>query len=90
MAGERRTRAEKARAQVHRHEAMTYSFRSTEGVTFGKPSVQPSQKNPKTHAIQLTDLFAYDVRLIYHDLRKTVIITGIILAAVIGLKVGLQ
>lgn len=90
MAGERRTRAEKTRAQTHRHEAMTYSFRSTEGTTPGKLSIPPVKKIPKTHAIQLTDLFAYDVRLIYQDLRKTIIITGIILAAVIGLKVGLQ
>lgn len=38
----------------------------------------------------ITDLFSYDVRLIYQDLIKTVVITSLIMLAVVGVKVGLH
>lgn len=97
MAGERRTRAEKAGAQLHRQEHLTYSFRAGQGIqqnlgatTGVKAGSTPAKvTSPKAKPI-ITDLFAYDVRLIYQDLLKTVIITGIILAAVVGIKFGLH
>ena len=70
MAGERRTRAEKARAQIHRQEHLTYSFRAdasaksvslAENKTRAKiTSVPPAQKSSRS----ITDLFEYDVYLI--------------------------
>jgi hypothetical protein len=39
MAGERRTRSEKQRAQLHRQEHLTYSFNAKEGVQMSAGSV---------------------------------------------------
>ncbi|MBW7944642.1 hypothetical protein H3C70_04585 [Patescibacteria group bacterium] len=96
MAGERRTRAEKARAQLHRQEHLTYSFQSdavVKSVSLNKNKtatrVSPVTQLPKSSR-SITDLFEYDVHLIYQDLLRTVIITAVILAAVVGIKVGLH
>ncbi len=89
MAGERRTRADKARAQIQRQEHLTYSFTSEVKLT-GNSKVRVQQSVPQKKEKQsINSLFAYDVRLIYQDLWKTVIITGVILAVVLGLRYGL-
>jgi hypothetical protein len=90
MAGERRTRSEKQRAQLHRQEHLTYSFNAKEGVQMSAGSVAATKPVVKKSGPSLTDLFQYDTTLIYQDLAKTVVITLLILCAVIGVKVGLQ
>lgn len=96
MAGERRTRAEKSRAQSHRQDHLSYSFHTEHGVQMGSSVSQPAtpqttQKSPaKKPKLAITDLFSYDVALIYQDLIKTVVITSLIMLAVIGVKVGLK
>jgi len=95
MAGERRTRAEKSRAQIHRQEGLSYSFHAQQGIQIGASSVdEVSGKSPKAATKRpkpvIRELFAYDVHLIYKDLIKTVVIAGVILLALVGVRVGLQ
>lgn len=87
MAGVRRTRAEKERAQIHRQDAVTYSFSSKSSAKLAQ--VKAAKGEAKAATFSITDLFDYDVRLIYQDLFKTILITGVILAAVVGLRFGL-
>lgn len=91
MAGERRTRSEKQRAQLHRQEHLTYSFNAQKGVQLsGAAPTTVVKPVAKKAGPSITDLFQYDTKFIYQDLVKTVVITLLILCAVIGVKVGLQ
>jgi len=97
MTGERRTRAEKSRTQLHRQDQLTYSFHSDRGVEINTEFVQQDlsrkaaqKEQSKKPKLAITDLFSYDVHLIYRDLIKTAVITSLIMLAVIGLKFGLR
>lgn len=94
MAGERRTRAEKSRAQIHRQEGLSYSFHAQQGVQIGTSSgdelISKSAKAAKRPKPVITEMFAYDVHLIYKDLIKTVLIASFLVLVVIGVRVGLQ
>ncbi len=98
MAGQQRTKADKARAQYHRQQQLSYSYQSNNRrdnsqlikiapANSSKP-LKPFPTN--THTYSITDLFAYDVRFIYRDLVKTGIITGVILAVLIGIRIGIK
>ena len=102
MSGQqRRTRAEKERAQLHRQETLSYTFQAGQVQTAGQlvtkttPAtaaagpVRSLKGAPASKNVSLADLFAYDVRLIYRDLGKTVMITALILATILGIRFGL-
>jgi hypothetical protein len=86
MAKERRTKADKQRAQVQRSSQLNYSYRAAQKDTTKVFST--TAQTIKHPLASVSQLFAYDVQLIYRDLIKTVLITTLILGLVMGLKFG--
>jgi hypothetical protein len=85
MAAKHRTRAQKEKIQAQRSSVPSYAFKSS-SVEAGS-SVAPrvtSKKAERSYAI--ADMFPYDVQLIYQDLRKTVMITGILFTLLVVLR----
>src|SRR5471030_512924 len=93
----RRTKEQKQITQQKRVAALQYSYRAP--VTSAHPQSKP-QSSPTTittttstrsaeptpkSAVTSRDLFQYDVRLIFQDLLKTVVITTFIFVLLIGI-----
>lgn len=81
MAAERRTRAQKEKTTAQRVEQHTYSFSSDT-----TPTARKAEKVTASVTRNISDLFSYDASLIYRDLFKTVVITGIVLATLLGVR----
>lgn len=87
MATQRRTKAQKEKATVRRMDHLSYSF-SADKIGHTQMQASPHQvaaghQSPR-HTIH--SLFAYDATLIYQDLRKTIVITLIIFAVLLGIR----
>ena len=84
MAAERRTRAQKKKTTAHRVDQHTYSFSS-----HATPTPHNTEKVTTSAPSNVSDLFSYNTSLIYRDLSKTVMITGIVLATLLGIQIFL-
>jgi hypothetical protein len=77
----RRTRAQKEKTTAQRAEQHTYSFSSQ-----ASPSSRKAEKATTSATRNVSELFSYDSALIYRDLSKTVVITSIVLATLLGVR----
>lgn len=87
MAGERRTKAQKEKATVRRMDHSSYSF-TADDIGHTQRHVPASRQVLAAHTPRHTihSLFAYDATLIYQDLRKTIVITVVIFAVLLGIR----
>jgi len=84
MSGQtRRTKAQKVKTVEKRQDQFSYTYTSSIEDSTHTPLTQT--KNIQHSANSVTALFKYDVNLVYKDLVKTLIITGVILICLIGL-----
>jgi L-cystine uptake protein TcyP (sodium:dicarboxylate symporter family) len=87
MAGERRTKAQKEKATVRRMEHSSYSFTAEDTTRSQVHTAAPHQVfNTQGPRHTIHSLFAYDATLIYRDLRKTIVITVVIFAVLLGIR----
>lgn len=77
----RRTKQQKMKAQERRTQQLQYSFQAPE--TLGA-ATQDQIFSPPIPT-KKEDLFGYDIRLIFRDLRKTLVVTVVILVCLIGI-----
>jgi len=83
MSGQtRRTKAQKLKTVEKRQDQFSYTYTSPSHDAIGTPITKA--KNIQHPANSVTALFKYDVNLVYKDLVKTLIITGLILTCLIG------
>lgn len=83
----RRTKAQKVKAQIkHSNAGMTYSFSTPSSRTSDTPSGAKLSQTARATTVSMADLFSYDINLIYRDLFKTVVLTILMFAVLIGLS----
>lgn len=80
----RRTKQQKIRAQERRQQ-LTYSLPSTKHKVSDSAISQVQSVASSTPRFKAEDLFGYDTKYIYQDLRKTLIVTVLILVCLAGI-----